>query len=100
MKKKTILTTDETKHLAKLANLPLTGEEIKKYSKQLEETIEYVENLKELDTKNTHPTSHTVNLKDVFFADGEKNKRELTREEITKNAKNKKNNFFVIKRIL
>ena len=100
MKKKRILTTEEIRHLAKLANLSLSDDEIKKYSKQLEETIEYVENLKELDTKNTPPTSHTVNLKDIFFEDGEKNERRLTAEEVTKNAKNKKNNFFVVKRIL
>ena len=100
MKKKRILTTDEIKHLAKLANLPLSEEEIKRYSKQLEETIEYIENLKELDTKNTPPTSHTVNLKDVFSKNGEKNRRGLTIEEATKNAKNKKNGFFMVKRIL
>jgi len=85
MKKKKVLSSDEIKHLAKLANLPLSDEEIKKYSKQLEETIEYVENLKELDTKNTPPTSHTVNLKDIFFEDGEKNER--TKMYVWKNRK-------------
>ena len=100
MKKKKTLTTEEIKHLAKLANLPLTEEEIKKYSNQLEETIDYVENLKELDTENITPTSHTVNLKDVYFSDGEKNERGLTESEATKNAKNKKNSFFAVKRIL
>ena len=100
MKKKRILTTDEIKHLAKLANLPLTKIELKKYSQQLEETIEYVENLKELDTKDVASTSHAVNLKDVFFADGEENARGLAESEATKNAKNKKNSFFVVKRIL
>ena len=100
MKKKKILTSEEIKHLAKLANLSLTEDELKKYSNQLEETIEYVENLDELDTKNTVPTSHTVNLKDVFFRDGENNNRALTNDEATKNAKNKKKGFFVVKRIL
>jgi len=100
MKKKKILTSEEIKYLTKLANLKLTEKELKKYSNQLEETIEYVENLNELDTKNIIPTSHTVDLKNVFFVDGEKNKRGLSRDETTKNAKNKKNGFFVVKRIL
>lgn len=100
MKKKKILTSEEIKYLTKLANLQLTEKELKKYSNQLEETIEYVENLNELETKNIIPTSHTVDLKDVFFVDGEKNKRGLTQEETVKNAKNKKNGFFVVKRIL
>src|SRR3990167_2565766 len=99
MKKKKILTSEEIKYLTKLANLKLTEKELKKYSNQLEETIEYVENLNELDTKNIIPTSHTVDLKNLFFVDGEKNKRGLSRDETTKNAKNKKNGFFVVKRI-
>lgn len=100
MNKKKILTSEEIKHLARLANLLLSEPELKKYSNQLEETIEYVENLNELDTKNIPPTSHIVNLKDIFFADGEKNNRALTNDEATKNAKNKKRGFFVVKRIL
>lgn len=99
MKKKRILSSEEIKHLVKLANLQLSEEELKKYGDQLEKTIEYVKNLDEVHTKNKLPTSHTVKLENVFFSDGEKNKRGLTLEEATKNAKNKKNGFFVVKRI-
>lgn len=100
MKKKRILSSEEITHLAKLANLQLSEEELKKYGDQLEETIEYVNNLTEVDTKNKAPTSHTVNLENIFFTDGEKNKRALSLEEATRNAKSKKNGFFVLKRIL
>lgn len=86
--------------MAKLAKLNLTDEEIEKYTKQLEETVEYVENLNELNTGNVKPTSHTVNLENVYFQDGEKNKRGFTEEQALKNTKKKKNNFFVVKRIL
>ena len=100
MKKKKVLSSDEIKHLAKLANLPLSDEEIKKYSKQLEETIEYVENLKELNTEGAKPTSQTTNISDIYFGDGEKNSRSLDLVETIKNAKNKKENYFIVKRIL
>ncbi len=98
--KKSKLTKEEILHLAKLSNLSLTDEEIEKYQKQLEETVEYVENLNELDTSKVEPTSQTTGLNDVFFADGEKNKRGLSQDEATKNAKNKKDGYFVVKRIM
>lgn len=100
MKKTKELTKDELLHLAKLANLELTDKEIDKYAKQLSETIDYVENLKELKTEDITLTSSTVNTTNVFFKDGEKNNRTFSQEEALSNATNKKNNYFVVKRIL
>jgi len=97
---KTKLSKKEILHLAKLANLRLTESEILKYWKQLEETVEYVGNLNELNTKNVEPTSQTTNLDNIFFEDGEKNDRSLKPKESLANAKNKKDNYFVVKRIL
>ena len=94
------LSIEDIKHLAKLANLKLADEEIKKYLSQLEETVEYVDNLKELDTASVQPTSSPVNLENVYFKDGEKNKRGLAKDEALKNAKNIKDSYFVVKRIL
>ncbi len=98
--KKSKLTKEEILHLAKLSNLSLTDEEIEKFQKQLEETVEYVENLNELDTSKVEPTSQTTGLNDVFFADGDENKRGLSYEEAAKNAKSKKDGYFVVKRIM
>ena len=77
-------------HLAKLANLQLTEAEVEKYLNQLEQTLEYVENMKELDTKNVEPTSHATKVENVYFEDGTKNTRALDYE-------NKK---YIVKRIL
>lgn len=98
--KKSKLSRDEILHLAKLSDLKLTDEEIEKYRKQLEETVDYVKNLDELETEGVSPTSQTTNLTDVFFEDGEENKRGLTQEESLKNAKNKKDGHFVVRRIM
>ena len=100
MTKKIAISKEEVLHLGKLANLPLSDEEISKYEKQLSETLSYVENLNELDTKNVKPTSQTANLQDVFFKDGKENKRLLTTEEALKNAKKKKNGLFLVERII
>ena len=40
-----MLTKDEVKHVAKLANLPLTSEEEEKYSGQLSKILDYVDQL-------------------------------------------------------
>ncbi len=94
------LTKSEILHLAKLTNLKLTDTEIEKYCQQLEETVEYVENLNELNTNSVEPTSQTTNLTDVFFEDGGNNKRGLKQDEAIDNAKNKKEGYFVVKRIM
>ncbi len=96
----TILTKDEIIHLGKLASMTLNNEEIKRFQKQLAETLDYVKNLQELNTDKVKPTDHTVESRNVFFEDGEKNSRSLSSEEALKNSKNKKNNYFVVKRIL
>ena len=94
------LTKEDILHIAKLANLSLTNEEVEKYMKQLSETIKYVENLDELDTSNVMPTSHSTNVTNVYFEDGTQNTRQFTREEALQNAKNTKNDQFVVKRIM
>lgn len=100
MKKKNTLTKEEIIHLAKLANLHLTEEEIKKYQQQLGETLDYIKNLEELSTEKVEPTSQVTDLENVFFEDGVDNLRGLSQEEVLKNTKNKKNSLFVVKRIL
>ncbi|OGK10063.1 hypothetical protein A2767_00345 [Candidatus Roizmanbacteria bacterium RIFCSPHIGHO2_01_FULL_35_10] len=88
--KKKVLTKEDILHLAKLSNLKLSDEEIEKYLKQLEETVEYVKNLDELKTDKVSPTSQTTNLTDVYFADGETNERGLKLKE----------KYFIVKRIM
>lgn len=94
------LTKEQILHIAKLANLSLSDEEVEKFKDQLSETITYVENLSELDTKNVQPTSHSTAVTNVYFQDGTENKRKLTQDEALKNAKNKKNSMYVVKRIM
>lgn len=100
MKNKKVLSKEDILHLAKLANLHLSEDEINKYWNQLEDTVEYVKNLDELDTIKVEPTSQTTKLTNVTFEDGRKNDRNLTNEETLKNSKNKKDKYFVIKRIM
>lgn len=94
------LTKDEIVHLAVLAKLELSDNEVEKLRSQLEETIDYIENLNELDTTGTEPTNSVVDLKNITFEDGEKNKKGLTQKEALQNAKKTKEGKFVVERIM
>lgn len=100
MSKKTLLTKEEILHLAKLAKLQLTDEEIVKYQNQLAETIDYIKNLDELDTKDVKPTNSMVDLKNVMFTDGAKNEKGLNVKEAISNAKKVKDGMFQVGRIM
>jgi aspartyl-tRNA(Asn)/glutamyl-tRNA(Gln) amidotransferase subunit C len=50
------LAESEVRKIAKLANLELADEEVKKLGEQLSETVSYVEVLEKLDTSGVEPT--------------------------------------------
>lgn len=56
-------------HVAKLANLPLTPTEKKKFQKQFEETLKTIAVINELDTTGVEPTSQVTGLINVTRSD-------------------------------
>lgn len=95
--KNTKLTTEEVKHVAKLAKLTLTEPEVKKFQKQLSEVLDYVDVLKKLDIKDIEPTSQVTGLENIFRSD--EPGPSLQPEEVLKNAKEKNNGLFLVKAI-
>ncbi len=89
------LTKGQVKHVAKLANLPLSSEEEKKYSEQLSKILEYIEQLNQVDTKDVEPTFDVSGQSNVEAKDevGEC----LSQEDVLSNAPKKQNGFFVTK---
>ncbi len=85
-------------HVAKLANLPLSKEEKEKFEKQLQETLEYVDQLQEIDTKGIEPTSNVTGLENVTRED--EIKPSLSQDEALANAKSKQNGLFKVKAVL
>lgn len=94
------LTRDDVVHIAELIKMELTDKEIDRILVQFTETLNYVDNLNELDTSATPTTNQPTQLEDVYFEDGEKNNRQLSIEEVLQNAKHKKDRCFVVERIL
>lgn len=87
--KKTDLTKEQILHLAKLAALTISDEEVDQLKGQLDDTISYVENLNELDTEKTAPTNHTTNSVNISFEDGTPSTRTLDVKDVFANAPSK-----------
>lgn len=103
------LTEDQVKHVAKLANLPLSSSEEEKYSEQLSGILDYIEQLNEVDTSNTEPTFNVTSLtnvmreddpqpgltqKEALFSSG---KQSFLEEKGLSNASKKEDGMFVTK---
>jgi len=64
-----MISKKEIQHLADLARLKLTEKEIKKYQKQLSDILDYVGQLKKINTKDVLPCTGGTNLKNIFRND-------------------------------
>ena len=94
------LTKKDVEHVARLSNLKLTPQETEKYLKQLSEVINYVEELNEVDTSQTEPTSQTTGLEDRLRLDEVKAERTLTKDEALSGTDKTHNGYFVVPAIL
>lgn len=90
---------DDVKKIALLANIPMTAEEQKKMTQDLQKIITLVDTLGALDTKNVTPTSQVTGLENVFREDIVDEKRTLTQEEALSNAQSTHNGYFVVEAI-
>ena len=97
------LPKDKVRHVAKLANLPLTDFEEVKYSEQLSKILDYIDQLNQVDTLQLRSGQASI-VEPIYNVSGQKNvmaKDEVTesisQEGATKNASNKKQGFIVTK---
>ncbi len=92
------LTKELINHIAELAHLKLTEEEIEKFQKELSQILDYVNQLNEVDTSNVDPLHHPLSLTNVFRED--KVKESIEREEALKNAPDSTNEFFKVPKVI
>ena len=71
MNKSSSLDDAAVRHVAKLARLTITDEEVARYAGQLSEILGYVEQLNEVDTTDVPPTAHALPISNVFREDSE-----------------------------
>lgn len=81
------ISREEVKHIAKLAKLSLSEEEVDKYAKDLASIAEFIAQLNEVDISGVPATAHVVDKQNVFRKD--ERKESFPREQILKNAPSK-----------
>lgn len=94
---KNIISKDDIRKLAELANLDVSGQ-AEKLSEMLSDTLDYVGTLNELDTSNTVETFQVTGQVNVFQNEGYKGDS-LTREESLSNAHEEVNGLFASKAV-
>ncbi|HYY21058.1 MAG TPA: Asp-tRNA(Asn)/Glu-tRNA(Gln) amidotransferase subunit GatC [Thermoleophilaceae bacterium] len=60
---------DQVLHVARLARLELSDEEVERMSSELSSILDHVEKINELDLEGVAPTSHVVELENVLRPD-------------------------------
>ena len=63
------LSYEQVRHIAWLARLGLSEEEVERFSLQLSNILEYFEILEQVDTANVPLATHTISLQNVFRKD-------------------------------
>jgi aspartyl-tRNA(Asn)/glutamyl-tRNA(Gln) amidotransferase subunit C len=84
--------------VARLARLDLSEEEKETFGNQLEQTLNYMEQLNQLDTTGVEPTSHAIPVHNVFRED--EVKPSFPREEVLGIAPDEEVGHFRVPRII
>lgn len=91
------ITQEEVRHVAKLAKLTLTDQEVGKFQQQLSDVLEYVEVLSRVDTDGIEPTSQVTGIQNGVRED--KPGPSLTQDEALSGTKNQERGMFKVKAI-
>jgi aspartyl-tRNA(Asn)/glutamyl-tRNA(Gln) amidotransferase subunit C len=92
-----MISEEQVRHVAYLARLGLTDEEVAKMGEQLGAILDSIEKIQELDLKDVPPTANPLNLTNVFRADEPRG--ELPREEALSPAPEPIDGLFAVPRI-
>ncbi len=86
------ITTEDVLHVARLARLELSGDEVERMREQLSAILEAVGKVAELDLEGVEPTAHPLDLVNVLAED--EPRPSLPREEALANAPDLEDGFF------
>lgn len=89
-----MISKEEVQHIAELAKLKLTDEELQDFSKQLGRILEHFRKLEELDTRDVEPLKHVMETENILRED--EPEEPVSREEALKNAPKKRDGFFEV----
>tara|TARA_Y100000588_G_scaffold293020_1_gene312560 strand:- start:917 stop:1201 length:285 start_codon:yes stop_codon:yes gene_type:complete len=88
---------DDVIHISRLARLDFKENEFEEITEQLGSILNYISNLNELDTTDTPPTSHVLDIKNVYREDIVNEPKVDKLEEL---APDFKNSCFLVPKVL
>ncbi len=93
------LSREQVQHIARLARVGLSEEDIDRFSEQLSEILDYFERLQQVDTEGVPPTAHTLPLHNVMRED-DQTQPPLDKEAVLANAPLRDGNHIRVRAIL
>jgi aspartyl-tRNA(Asn)/glutamyl-tRNA(Gln) amidotransferase subunit C len=91
------ISRDEVLHVARLARLALTDEEVERLGAQLNAILEAVGKVSELDLEGVEPTAHPLDLLNVWAED--EPSPSLSVDEALENAPDREQGFFRVRQV-
>ena len=92
------LTREEVLHVARLARVGVTDVDVEKFQQQLSTILEHFEVLREMDTTDVPPTTHTLPLENVMADDVPL--ASLTQDEVLANAPQQQEGYLRVRAVL
>ena len=92
------LTEEEVRHVAALARVAMTDDEVELMRSQLSNILEHVSVLNEVDTDGVEPTGHSVDVTSVMRDDEVRDSS--PREDVLTNAPSRQDEFIRVKAVL
>ncbi|RPI05358.1 MAG: Asp-tRNA(Asn)/Glu-tRNA(Gln) amidotransferase subunit GatC [Ignavibacteriae bacterium] len=92
------VTVKDVEHIAMLAKLEFTDVEKEKFTHQMNQILEYMDQLNTLDTSMIEPLSHVIELSNVFRPD--EIKPGVSTEDALKNAPARNEQFFKVPKVI
>lgn len=92
------ISQEQVRHIAMLARLKLTDDEVASFSQELSAILDYVNQLEEVNVENVDPTAHVVNINNVFRDDVVR--PSFDPDTALANAPNREESFFKVPKVL
>jgi len=91
------ISKDDVRYVAKLAELEFGDKDIEKFTSQLSRILDHIANISSADTEGVPPTSHVLDIKNVFREDVVK--ESISQESALENAPDRESDGFKVPKI-
>ena len=95
-----MLTKEEILHIATLARIGLSEKDVEKYQTELSEILDYFKKLDELEVGNIEPIGHITGMLNKLRSDAQVDFGSVGKEQILKNAPERKEDYIKVKSVL